>query len=86
MAIKLSYTNSQGFLCPEAYVRIANYDGDKDSIRLGIWIYKDKDARDNDFGTIDQFRLELNITDGATFLQMYDALKDLPQFTGAIDC
>ena len=85
MAIKLSYTNSQGFLCPEAYVRIANYDGDKDSIRLGVWIFKDKDARDNNLGTIDQFRLELNITDGATMAQMYEALKALPQFAGAIN-
>ena len=29
---------------------------------------------------------QLPLTDGATYVQMYDALKVLPQFTGAIDC
>lgn len=86
MAIKFSYTNSQGFLCPEAYLRIVDFDGDKDDIRVGIWIYKDQQARIDNLSTIDQFRISLQLKNGATMEQMYIALKQDDNLTDAADC
>ncbi len=75
-----------GFLCEEAYARISDFEGDKDAIRIGIWIYRDQAAREEDLACIDQFRIELPIQDGATIADMYTAMKLIDPFTGAQDC
>lgn len=85
MALQKEFTTEYGFLAPAAYVRIITFNGDKTVIMVNIEVHKDSEARFNGLKPIATFSTGLSLTYGATIQQMYDALKLLPEFSGAVD-
>lgn len=85
MALQFTYKTKMGFIADEAYAHISSYRGNKLNISIDIMVFNNRDAKDNSLTPIDFINYELYLLDGATMQQMYDALKLLPEFTGAID-
>lgn len=85
MALMISLTTSQGFEVPHAYARITMWQGLRDSIQVIVEIHKDRVARETGLQSIDIKPFQLNIENGATMQQMYDALKDELYFLNAED-
>ena len=86
MALQLSYTAVTGITSPEAYVMIHRFEGIKQYIKVTVLIFNNKDARNNYKAVIGQVEAKLVLENGASFEQMYDVLKTLPEFVGAVDC
>lgn len=86
MALQLSKTTSHGFTAENAYARIVNFSGNKDSIQVNVEVHKDEQARLDMKQPIEFYSISLALSNGATMQQMYDALKLDSNFIGAIDC
>lgn len=85
MALQTSYQSAMGFTAPTAYLRIVSFSGDKTNIICNIEIHYNKESKDSGKANIGYNTVFLQLVDGATMQQMYDALKLLPEFAGAID-
>jgi hypothetical protein len=85
MAIQTTFQSSMGFDITDAYIRISRFTGDKSTIKVQLEVYYNQSAKVASAATIGSPTIELEITNGATMQQMYDALKLLPEFAGAID-
>jgi len=85
MAITKSFTTLQGFTAPDAYARIVTYVGNKDTISVNVVVHKDAQARLDGLQSIADYGIILTLPNGATMTQMYDALKQDSNFTGAVD-
>ena len=83
MALQISYKTQMGFTAEQAYARITSYRGNKLDLQVNVTIYNNIDSANDRELTIEQKDLHLQY--GATMEQMYDALKLLPEFSGAID-
>lgn len=86
MAIQISFTTIQGFTAPAAYVRIGRFSGTKEVISVNLEYFYDVAAKNNNAKLICMDSYQLPLPLGATYTQMYEALKALPQFAGAVDC
>lgn len=86
MALQLSITTEHGFTASAAYARITNFNGNKDAIAVNVEVHKDSQARTDEKQPIANHYISLPLTYGATMAQMYTALKDDSNFTGAVDC
>lgn len=86
MALQKQFTTVHGFDAPEAYARITNFNGTKESIMVNVEVHKDADARLAAMQPIEVFNISLPLAEGATMQEMYDALKLDSNFEGAIDC
>ena len=85
MAITKSITTAQGFIAPDAYIRITTFMGNKSSIQLSVDVYKDQQASIDNLQVVASYVIGVVVPNGSSMSQMYDALKLLPEFTGAID-
>lgn len=85
MALQSAYQSQMGFIANEAYIRITSFSGDKNYMVCNIEFYYNRVAKDTGSGNIGYKTLILELANGATMQQMYDALKLLPEFSGAID-
>lgn len=88
MAIKkdTAFTAQGGFevLVTDAYIKIANVVGDKNSVSASIHWLKNSEVSDPFKVTTCQFKPSMS---GMNFIaQAYNHLKTLPEFAGAIDC
>jgi hypothetical protein len=86
MALQLSYTALTGITSDKAYAMITKCESLKSNTKVNILIYNNKEARDNFRAIIGQIEVKLLVENGATFEQMYEVLKTLPEFAGAINC
>lgn len=85
MAITKSITTAQGFIATDAYIKITTFMGYKGSIQLNVDVYKDQQASIDNLQVVASHVIGITLLNGATMQQMYDALKLLPEFSGAID-
>lgn len=85
MAITKSFTTLQGFTAPVAYARIITYVGNKDTIQVNVQVHKDSQARLDGLQPIADYNISLELQNGATMEQMYNALKLQEPFINAID-
>lgn len=85
MALQVSYNSQYGFTAPSAYVRIERFMGDKDLVDVQLQYFYNEASRLNS-SPIGFSSHQLELPNGATMAQMYTALKELPEFSGATDC
>jgi len=86
MALQVIYQSNMGFVANEAYARIVSFTGDKSAVHVIVRMYFNEQAKLSDQENIGSVSITLPIENGATMQQMYDALKLLPEFEGAVDC
>lgn len=86
MALQLNLETPQGFSASAAYARITSFNGTKENIGVQVSVHKDAQARTDEKQPIATHYISLPLAEGATMVQMYAALKQDSNFTGAIDC
>lgn len=85
MALQIQFTTTSDISLPTAYMHITSFTGNKSTINVQLSIWKDKTAYTSNKQQVATLTARLDLTDGATFEQMYNALKLQEQFIGAID-
>lgn len=90
MALQIANPNNQlGVVFPEAYARVAAFrSSDKEAVEIFVYIHATSGARE---AGMDPFRVsqytfpfDLRSSDNI-YVQAYNYLKSLPEFSGAID-
>jgi hypothetical protein len=85
MAIQKSITcDRYGIPCPDAYIKIDGFGGDKNRIGLNVSIFYNQQARIDEKTPISVLSYEVPYAD-QTLSDLYDYLKTLPEFAGATD-
>jgi len=87
MALKLSINTQFGVNAPQAYARIANFTGNKEQVQVQLVIYFNEDARKNDLIAVREDSISIALQDltGNIFPAIYEVLKTLPEYQGAVD-
>lgn len=86
MALTKQFTTPHGFTTENAYARIKNFNGTKDSIMVDVEVHKDEAARIAELQPIAQFSVSLPLTNGSSMEDMYEQLKLDSNFENAQDC
>ena len=90
MALKLSVPTQFGPMAEEAYARITNYHGTKDSVQVQVAIYFNEEARHGNLSTVKENAHYINLADlpeGMAFIPaIYEVLKTFSDYAGATDC
>lgn len=85
MALQLSYQTNFGFIANKAYAHIDRWKGDKTSITCDLSIFNSQSDYTVGKQAVGIICIQLELADGATMQQMYDALKLQEPFIGAVD-
>jgi len=87
MALKLAINTQFGINAPNAYARIANFTGNKEQVQVQLVIYFNEDARKDGLTAIREDSVSVALQDltGDIFPAAYKALKNMPEYQGAID-
>jgi hypothetical protein len=83
MALQIVFETQMGFIAEQAYAKISSYRGNKLDLQVNVLVYKDINSTDKQ--ELTTLQKDLHISNGATMQEMYNALKLLPEFAGAID-
>jgi hypothetical protein len=86
MALQVDLTTKSGVRLPTAYARILNFTGTKTGIQVTIAIFPNAEIANSKppKPAVEITRATLKLADGASFAQMYDALKLQAPFIGAV--
>jgi 6-phosphogluconolactonase/glucosamine-6-phosphate isomerase/deaminase len=85
MALQFNYETNFGFTATEAYTHITEFTGNKNLIRMNLSVYNNTQARIDGLSPIGALSISIAKTGGGSMQEMYDALKQLPEFEGAVD-
>jgi hypothetical protein len=88
MALQMALGDSAvGFNFPEAYARVSIFRGDKNTLLFNVNWYADAAARAADKQTIleKEYQTETPALSGDLVPALYEYLKTLPEFAGALD-
>ncbi len=81
MAIRKDF-EYKGLVVVGAYIRVNNLCGNKSSLGITVGIYT---STDNLITTSD-YQFDYNVDGANPFVQAYEYIKTLPEYTDAIDC
>lgn len=84
----LQKTLSTNFGVDGNYIKIENIEGDKTTLRINVVLYANQAARDNKLAALKSWHLEIPTPTGTgndLMVDLYNHLKTLPEFSGAID-
>lgn len=85
MALQMQLTTEQGFVAPNAYLRVEKVLASKSSATATVCAYKDSNTDNVVEIWSKSYQLGVDL-DGDNFIaQAYLYLKTLPEFSGAID-
>lgn len=75
-----------GLVVEDAYLRIASFSGSEKHVNFNLNIYINKDRYDDDRSpiTIINYSMEFD-NDRNLFRQMYEHLRTLPEYAGAVE-
>ena len=85
MALQLNYTSPQGATSASGYIRISDFRGDKNNISFTVECFYNKDARDNGLQPLEYKHFEIATPTTDMLPALYNHLKTLPEFAGALD-
>lgn len=74
-----------GFIAPEAYTKITNFRGDKNTLLISLETYFSETAKELQQNAIGNLLVTIEVRNGATMQEMYDALKLQEPFINSID-
>jgi len=87
MALRLSVATQFGAPAPDAYARITNFYGTKDSLQVQVAIYYNEDARHQNMSTVRENAHYIAMEDlkGDLIPAIYEVLKTMADYQGAVD-
>jgi hypothetical protein len=88
MALKLNLASTQfGVPAPQAYARITNFFGTKDQIQVQVAVYYNEAARQSNMATVKEnaHYIAIEDLDGDIIPAIYEVLKTLSDYSGAVD-
>jgi hypothetical protein len=89
MALKLSKQTQFGPMAEQAYARITNFHGTKDSVQVQVAIYYDEESRHANRSQIADGAHYINLADlpkGMDFIPaIYEVLKTMADYKDAVD-
>jgi hypothetical protein len=90
MALKLAKQTQFGPMAENAYAKITNYHGTKDSVQVQVAIYYDEESRHANRSQIADGAHYISLADlpeGVAFIPaIYEVLKTMADYQGAEDC
>ena len=90
MALKLAVPTQFGPSADEAYARITDFHGTKDQLQVRVGIHYNEDARHSNMSTVKENAHYIAIADlpeGVAFIPaIYEVLKTMADYQGAVDC
>jgi len=92
MALQLNIDNSDvgaGFSAAYAkvsHVRVVNRNGDDIKVDVLVDVYASESARESDSIAVANWHFTIPMPTGDFLPAIYNALKEMPEFAGAIDC
>jgi hypothetical protein len=94
MALKINLTSTQyGVPATQAYVRVLNFNGDKNHMMAMVATYYNAESAAAGARPLDQKPYQFAVGqintesgDDGVLAGIYNSLKTLPEFSGAIDC
>jgi hypothetical protein len=88
MALKLSVSTQFGPSADEAYARITNFYGTKDQLQVQVAIYYNEEARNGNMSTVKENAHYIAMEDlkGDLIPAIYEVLKTMADYQGAVDC
>jgi len=84
MALQISYTSPFGIVLPTAYAKISIFYGDKTTVNFEVLIWADTSARDSGKQRMEQLIYNIPYSQ-QVIADLYNYLKTLPEFAGAVD-
>lgn len=78
--------NTVGVPFVDAYARILNFGGDRESVRYHVAVYATKEARDAGRMVVSSFVFDCPTPTGEILPGLYAHLKSQPGFEAAKDC
>ena len=88
LQINLADTNF-GIPAPQAYARVTNFHGTKDSIHVQVAVHFNEQARSANKGTVQEHAHYINLADlagkGDLLPAIYSVLKTLSPYAGSTD-
>lgn len=86
MALQVTFNdNEKGLSLTGAYAKVENFRGDKDEVSFQVAVYVNEQARLDGKVGISSHVFTVPYVDGMSIQTLYDYLKTLPEFAGAID-
>lgn len=85
MAIQKSIMTQYGLTASSCYIKIHRFNGDKNIIRFDVELYFNADARNNNNQSLEYRSFEIPTPNTDLFPALYNYLKTLPEFSGALD-
>jgi hypothetical protein len=94
MALKINLTSTAfGVPAPEAYVRVLNFNGDKNHMMAMVATYYDAESATSGARALDQKpyqfavgQINTEAGEDGVLAGIYNCLKTLPEFSGATNC
>jgi hypothetical protein len=89
MALQIALPITEfGVAAPQAYAKVTAFGGDANKIRVRVSVFFDKDARQKNLTTIKSNSHDIATKDlkGEILPGIYNILKTLPEYNGAVDC
>jgi len=85
MAIQADLPTVYGFIQTNAYIKINNFNGNKDFINFDVLIYASEQSRLDGATHLEQLHFQVPYTDGAGIAGLYAYLKTQEPFLNAVD-
>lgn len=85
MAIQKTVLTEYGFTQLDAYIKVSRYMGDKEEITLMVDIFVSQDTRNSRSQPLETKVYTMPYVDGMSISSLYNHLKTLPEFAGAVD-
>jgi hypothetical protein len=87
MALRLQVSTQFGPSAEEAYAKITNFYGTKDSIQVQVAIYFNEEARHGNLSTVKENAHYIAMEDlkGDLIPAIYEVLKTMADYQGAVD-
>lgn len=86
MALQFNSSNiDTGLTINDAYARVDRFSGDKHYVGFSVQVFVNQSARADGKSAIAQLNFEVPYVDGMSMVSLYNHLKTLPEFAGAID-
>jgi hypothetical protein len=85
MAIKATFNTQYGFEQTDAYIKINNFNGNRDEVNFDVLVFASEQARINGKTFMEQHFHKVPYSDGMSIASLYTYLKSLSEFIDPID-
>ena len=88
MALQMDYTTNSNITVKDAYLKVQTIEGNKTKINVVVSVWKNEEAsKTENMGVVGQFHINFQpVNENRWDAQAYEYIKNLTEFSAAIDC